>query len=337
MASGRRAPDLRRAGGAGEPAGAPPEAPGRRAGGAGGCVRRALGGDGGRPARRPQGRRRLRAARPDRTRRSGWAWCSADSGVAVLLTEERLLAGLPPHGARVICLDRDREAIAAESSRVPGALASEENLAYVIYTSGSTGRPKGVQLPHRAVVNFLRSMAERPGLRAADVVPALTTLSFDIAGLEIYLPLTVGGRIEVVSRDEAADGALLAERLAKSGATVVQATPATWRLLIDSGWRGRSRPEGPVRRRGAAAGPRRGAAGRAASSCGTSTAPPRRRSGRRPARSPTATGRSRSARRSPTPSCTWWIAASARCRSAWRESCGSAARGWPAAICAGRS
>ncbi|HSF39927.1 MAG TPA: amino acid adenylation domain-containing protein [Thermoanaerobaculia bacterium] len=161
-----------------------------------------------------------------------------DGAVSVLLTEEKLLAGLPPVAARVVCLDGDGEAIAAESAEAPERRGSEENLAYVIYTSGSTGRPKGVQLPHRAVVNFLRAMAERPGLGETDVVPALTTLSFDIAGLEIYLPLAVGGRVFVVGREEAADGARLAARLRSSGATAVQATPATWRLLLESGWEG---------------------------------------------------------------------------------------------------
>ncbi|HKV11775.1 MAG TPA: amino acid adenylation domain-containing protein, partial [Thermoanaerobaculia bacterium] len=159
-----------------------------------------------------------------------------DSAVSVLLTEEKLLAGLPPVDVQVVCLDG--EAIAAESEEAPERWGNEENLAYVIYTSGSTGRPKGVQLPHRAVVNFLRAMAERPGLGETDVVPALTTLSFDIAGLEIYLPLAVGGRVEVVGRDEAADGARLAARLRSSGATAVQATPATWWLLLESGWEG---------------------------------------------------------------------------------------------------
>ena len=71
-----------------------------------------------------------------------------------------------------------------------------------------------MQLPHRAVVSFLLAMAERPGLTAADVVPAVTTLSFDIAGLEVYLPLAVGGRVEMVPREEAADGVRLAARLA---------------------------------------------------------------------------------------------------------------------------
>ncbi len=164
-----------------------------------------------------------------------------DSAPAVLVTEERLLGSLPAHAAAVLCLDRDGGEIAAESGAAlvrRARQAGAESLAYVIYTSGSTGRPKGVQLPHRAVVSFLRAMAERPGLRQEDVVPALTTLSFDIAGLEIYLPLMVGGRVEVVTREEVADGRLLAARLAACGATLVQATPATWRMLLDAGWEG---------------------------------------------------------------------------------------------------
>ncbi len=147
-----------------------------------------------------------------------------DSAVSVLLTDERL--------------HLDAEAISRESAEPLERTADAESLAYVLYTSGSTGHPKGVGLPHRAVVNFLRAMAERPGLRRTDVVPALTTLAFDIAGLEIYLPLAVGAQVEVIGREEAADGALLAQRLADVEATVVQATPATWRMLIDSGWQG---------------------------------------------------------------------------------------------------
>ncbi len=162
----------------------------------------------------------------------------ADSGMAALVTEERLLAVLPEQAAPVLCLDRDAGEVAAEDAGPLPRLADAESLAYVIYTSGSTGRPKGVQLPHRAVVNFLRAMAERPGLGAGDVMPALTTLAFDIAGLEIYLPLAVGGQVEVVTREEAADGRRLAARLREAGATAVQATPATWRLLLAAGWEG---------------------------------------------------------------------------------------------------
>jgi aminoglycoside N3'-acetyltransferase len=103
-------------------------------------------------------------------------------------------------------------------------------------TSGSTGLPKGVAIEHRSVVNFLASMRREPGLRAGDRLLAVTTLSFDIAGLELYLPLAVGACVEVVSREVAADPARLRERLAHSGATVMQATPASWRMLVEAGW-----------------------------------------------------------------------------------------------------
>ncbi len=111
----------------------------------------------------------------------------------------------------------------------------------MLYTSGSTGRTKGVVVPHRAVVNLLTSMAREPGLSADDVLVAVTTLSFDIAALELFLPLTVGGRVVLADRDVAADGPRLAELMDRSGATVMQATPATWRMLIDAGWRGDAR------------------------------------------------------------------------------------------------
>ncbi len=111
--------------------------------------------------------------------------------------------------------------------------------AYTIYTSGSTGQPKGVQVSHRNVVNFLKSMRERPGLRRADVLLAVTSPSFDIALLEMLLPLTVGGRAVVARTEEAADGRRLAELLQTCQVTVMQATPATWQLMLDSGWRGR--------------------------------------------------------------------------------------------------
>ncbi len=166
----------------------------------------------------------------------------ADGRIAVLLTEERwrerFAVGDGEAGPRVVCLDRRAARIAAEEASPIACAALPESLAYVIFTSGSTGRPKGVELSHRAVVNFLRAMAESPGLGDGDVVPALTTLTFDIAGLEIYLPLAVGGRVEVVGREEGADGRRLAARMVEAGVTVMQATPATWHLLLGSGWEG---------------------------------------------------------------------------------------------------
>src|SRR5262249_31752514 len=112
------------------------------------------------------------------------------------------------------------------------------DLAYVLYTSGSTGRPKGVEVSHGALANFLRSMAERPGLAPDDVMLAVTSLSFDIAALELYLPLLCGARVVLVGRDAAWDGEALVACVGGSGAAVMQATPSSWRLLVDAGWAG---------------------------------------------------------------------------------------------------
>jgi amino acid adenylation domain-containing protein len=158
-----------------------------------------------------------------------------DARPPFLVTETALRKLLAAPGATVVNADDD---FANESPDNLPSITAPEDLAYVIYTSGSTGKPKGVELPHRAVVNFLETMRERPGLTESDVVLGLTTLSFDIAGLEIYLPLTTGATLELLSREVAADGRRLAEAIERSGATVVQATPATWRMLLETGWRG---------------------------------------------------------------------------------------------------
>ncbi len=118
----------------------------------------------------------------------------------------------------------------------PEVVCDPEQLAYVIYTSGSTGKPKGVQITHRSLVNFLWSMRDRPGLGGDDVLVAVTTLSFDIAGLELYLPLVVGARLVIAEGEVVSDPRALAGLLESSGATVLQATPTTWRMLVDSGW-----------------------------------------------------------------------------------------------------
>ncbi|HEY2940845.1 MAG TPA: amino acid adenylation domain-containing protein, partial [Vicinamibacteria bacterium] len=166
------------------------------------------------------------------------AFMAADAGIHVLMTQASLLDMLPRGGAEVLCLDSERESLARESETALPELVSGDNLAYVLYTSGSTGRPKGVQIPHGAVVNFLTAMTEQPGLGPEDVLLSVTTLSFDIAGLELYLPLVMGARVELVGRETAADGRQLRERLDRSGTTVMQATPATWRLLLEAGWNG---------------------------------------------------------------------------------------------------
>ena len=109
----------------------------------------------------------------------------------------------------------------------------------MIYTSGSTGRPKGVQVEHRNVVNFIESMRREPGMVATDVLLAVTTLSFDIAGLEIWLPLSIGARVVIASRADGLDGERLISLIETHGVTILQATPATWRLILEAGWIGK--------------------------------------------------------------------------------------------------
>lgn len=162
-----------------------------------------------------------------------------DSGATLALTTTGLSDRISLLGTRIVCLDQEHTALEQEPTHNLPRAARADDLAYVLYTSGSTGQPKGVEIEHRALVNFLCSMRQRPGCAADDVLLAVTTLSFDIAGLELYLPLMVGGRVEIVSRAVAIDGVKLRDRLEESGATLMQATPATWRLLLKAGWAGR--------------------------------------------------------------------------------------------------
>ncbi|HYR08507.1 MAG TPA: amino acid adenylation domain-containing protein, partial [Longimicrobium sp.] len=165
------------------------------------------------------------------------AYMLADCGASAVLTDAASADGLPATDAPVVTVDTLDLADADASP--PDVPVDADDLAYVIYTSGSTGRPKGVMVPHRGVANFLASMAREPGIGEGDVLVAVTSLSFDIAVLELLLPLTSGAQVALATRDEAMDAARLAALLDSTGATVMQATPATWRLLAQSGWRGK--------------------------------------------------------------------------------------------------
>jgi surfactin family lipopeptide synthetase A len=164
----------------------------------------------------------------------------ADDAQLGALVSTAVLAGpfsLPRQ--RQMLFDADARIIASVSEGpvlVNGPDTRPEQPAYVIYTSGSTGKPKGVVVPHRAVVNFLVDMAREPGLAADDVLVAVTTLSFDIAVLELLLPLTVGTHVVIAARDQTLDGPALAAFLERHHATVMQATPVTWRMLLEAGW-----------------------------------------------------------------------------------------------------
>jgi len=156
----------------------------------------------------------------------------------VLITQKSLRSFVPKSSADTLCLESSFDAIAGESTESVPSDTGPSNLAYVIYTSGSTGKPKGVQVEHKSVTNFLRSMQKEPGMSARDALLAVTTISFDIAALEIFLPLLVGARLVLASREATLDGMLLKKLLKDSRATVMQATPTTWQILLESGWEG---------------------------------------------------------------------------------------------------
>jgi amino acid adenylation domain-containing protein len=166
------------------------------------------------------------------------AFIMEDTALTTLLTHSKLIPSLPIFEARPVCIDRDWVLIDREPDSLPAIERNSSSVAYTIYTSGSTGKPKGVEVTHRNVVNLLCSMREAPGLHKRDRLVAVTTLSFDIAALELFLPLITGAQVILASRETAQDPRLLMKLLAESNATVMQATPATWRLLLEVGWEG---------------------------------------------------------------------------------------------------
>lgn len=159
-----------------------------------------------------------------------------DARPGVIVTHRSLEEKIPNGFWHTVFLDDNVPADVTTSAEE----IQPESLAYIIYTSGSTGTPKGVEIPHRAVVNFLTSMRRRPGLTRVDKLLAVTTISFDISVLEIFLPLIAGAEVVIASRDDARDGRRLSALLDEHDISVMQATPATWRMLMDSGWEGRN-------------------------------------------------------------------------------------------------
>ncbi|ANW59334.1 non-ribosomal peptide synthetase [Burkholderia pseudomallei] len=174
------------------------------------------------------------------------AYIVDDARPALLLTEAALRDDWRDAGVPVVLLDADGPAIDACPDHNPDDAGRDartlSSLAYVIYTSGSTGRPKGVMIEHRNLANLLGAMGEQPGIGAHDVLLAVTSLSFDIAALELFLPLLHGARAVIAARDDAADPARLAHLIESSGASLMQATPSTWRMLAQHGWPRSARP-----------------------------------------------------------------------------------------------
>ncbi len=162
-----------------------------------------------------------------------------DATPAILLTESYFADDWADVAMPKLYLDSVGDSVgefADQPTHNPTSSATADNLAYVIYTSGSTGKPKGVELCHQSVVNFLCAMQQQPGLCAADRLLAVTTISFDIAVLELYLPLISGATVILANEEMSADPSQLMRCLPQ--ATIMQATPATWRMLLLAGWTG---------------------------------------------------------------------------------------------------
>ncbi len=157
------------------------------------------------------------------------------SGAVILLTQDRLRSLWTAPPAPLVTLEE------CADSGPPGPFpsASLDELAYMIYTSGSTGRPKGVPIRHQSLTNLLWAVRAELEVGEQDVFLAITTISFDIAAVELFLPLVTGARVYVATQEEAGDVRRLAGLIARSGASVVQATPSHWRMLVGEGWKGK--------------------------------------------------------------------------------------------------
>ncbi|PCK09264.1 MAG: non-ribosomal peptide synthetase, partial [Alteromonadaceae bacterium] len=168
-----------------------------------------------------------------------------DAKLTTVLTQNHLRGVTPVSDAQALYLDDEtlQQQLQQQSTENPRAEQlglTSSDLAYVIYTSGSTGNPKGVMVEQSNVVNFLIAMSHRPGIAEKDCLLALTSISFDIHGLELFLPLIVGAKLVVASKAATRDTILLLDLMVQHDITIMQATPSTWRMLTDTNWRQRS-------------------------------------------------------------------------------------------------
>lgn len=163
-----------------------------------------------------------------------------DAGVSRVLTHERVWAEMNVPSVQAIQLDRDWTGIITYPSEDPSCVISPESTAYVTYTEDSTGKAHGVDVPHRSVSNLLAAMARTLGMQSNDVMLAIAALSVDMAVFELLLPLTVGATSVIAGREAGNDAPKLEALLQQSGATMMQATPTTWRRLLANGWKGKT-------------------------------------------------------------------------------------------------
>jgi amino acid adenylation domain-containing protein len=168
--------------------------------------------------------------------------------IAILVTPEPIQTQLPTQSAiDLICLETDWAKIVTKSTATPTIASDPFRVAYSIYTSGSTGKPKGVEALHRGVVNFIMAMQQQPGMVETDILLSGTTFSFDMAVLEIFLPISVGATLVLLSREDAMDGHQLVAAIDRWGVTMMQATPGTWRLLLETDWAGTAVGKPPLK------------------------------------------------------------------------------------------
>ncbi|MDN3658659.1 amino acid adenylation domain-containing protein [Ferruginibacter paludis] len=158
-----------------------------------------------------------------------------DANVQVLMTNIDIE---PPEHHKVHLVNLNDKPSTEDDCSNPATNIASDDLAYIIFTSGSTGRPKGVMIHHAALVNFLWSMRLQPGINKNDVLLSVTSVSFDIAALELFLPLIVGATVVIAGEKMIGNPSMIAEAISYHNVNIMQATPAVWQLLLDTGWTG---------------------------------------------------------------------------------------------------
>ncbi|PKM52637.1 MAG: hypothetical protein CVV02_00435 [Firmicutes bacterium HGW-Firmicutes-7] len=167
-----------------------------------------------------------------------------DAHLPLIITQSDLIGRLPDTAAKKVEIDLEKVEIFDETTamlpskkgRSRKKLSTKDRLAYVIFTSGSTGKPKGVEITQRGLTNYLWFVVESQGFTEKDKFMALTTICFDISLCELFANLIKGGQVEILPTEMQRDPYLLMEKIENNWTTAIQATPATWEMLLSVGW-----------------------------------------------------------------------------------------------------
>ncbi|MCX6248516.1 MAG: amino acid adenylation domain-containing protein [Bacteroidetes bacterium] len=160
-----------------------------------------------------------------------------DAQPVLMLTQASLIEKLPENKAEIIFVD-DKELFRNESAENL-AFGNPQKAAYILYTSGSTGKPKGVQVKHNSTLNAVNAITKKLKVTSHDTLMAVTTVAFDVAEMDFYLPLLNGARLVIANQETVHDIELLKSKIESSGATLFLATPVTFKMLILSSWKGK--------------------------------------------------------------------------------------------------